>query len=187
MGHRPQAPRQFRSRPLRTRLREAGGFPPAQVSAEWSQKRSRLAPDIQRRHQHRRHRDSLFAPRMASRWGWRSTFLFRRARIRLAHILAPPLPPNRTSIARLPRTSATTSARSFRIRLQIKWSALLRTRQTTPSRRQFLTDPYGGFYLSGFPISSAQHGTVITKSALPSPVIYLLSDVGSVAAVASSR
>ncbi len=66
---------------------------------------------------------------------------------------------------------------------KIKWSALLPHRQTwTFVAGKFLTDPIWWFYLFWVPdFLQRQHGLVLMKIGYPIAVIYLISDVGSVA------
>jgi MFS transporter, ACS family, aldohexuronate transporter len=67
---------------------------------------------------------------------------------------------------------------------EIKWSALLPLRQTWAFVvGKFLTDPIWWFYLFWVPgFLQSQHGLALTQIGAPIVVIYLLSDVGSVAA-----
>src|SRR5713226_4293858 len=67
---------------------------------------------------------------------------------------------------------------------KIKWLALLPLRQTWAFViGKFLTDPIWWFYLFWVPgFLQSQHGLVLTRIGTPIVVIYLLSDVGSVAA-----
>src|ERR1700682_5314564 len=67
---------------------------------------------------------------------------------------------------------------------QIKWTALLPLRQTWAfALGKFLTDPIWWFYLFWVPgFLQSQHGLALTQIGAPLVVIYLLSDVGSVAA-----
>jgi MFS transporter, ACS family, aldohexuronate transporter len=67
---------------------------------------------------------------------------------------------------------------------KIKWAALLPLRQTWAFvTGKFLTDPIWWFYLFWVPgFLQSQHGLALTRIGAPIVVIYLLSDVGSVAA-----
>ena len=67
---------------------------------------------------------------------------------------------------------------------RIKWTALLPLRQTLAfALGKFLTDPIWWFYLFWVPgFLQSQHGLALTQIGAPIVVIYLLSDVGSVAA-----
>jgi MFS transporter, ACS family, hexuronate transporter len=67
---------------------------------------------------------------------------------------------------------------------KIKWLALLPLRQTWAFvTGKFLTDPIWWFYLFWVPgFLQSQHGLALTQIGAPIVVIYLLSDVGSVAA-----
>jgi ACS family hexuronate transporter-like MFS transporter len=67
---------------------------------------------------------------------------------------------------------------------KIKWLALLPLRQTWAFVfGKFLTDPIWWFYLFWVPgFLQSQHGLALTRIGAPLVVIYLLSDVGSVAA-----
>src|SRR5882724_3116067 len=67
---------------------------------------------------------------------------------------------------------------------KIKWIALLPLRQTWAFVvGKFLTDPIWWFYLFWVPgFLQSQHGLALTRIGAPIVVIYLLSDVGSVAA-----
>lgn len=67
---------------------------------------------------------------------------------------------------------------------KIKWAALLPLRQTWAfALGKFLTDPIWWFYLFWVPgFFQSQHGLALTRIGAPIVVIYLLSDVGSVAA-----
>jgi ACS family hexuronate transporter-like MFS transporter len=69
-------------------------------------------------------------------------------------------------------------------RLKIKWAALLPLRQTWAFvAGKFLTDPVWWFYLFWVPgFLQAKHGLSLTGIGAPIVVIYLISDVGSVAA-----
>src|SRR5713226_9798747 len=66
---------------------------------------------------------------------------------------------------------------------KIKWAALLPLRQTWAFiAGKFLTDPVWWFYLFWVPdFLQRQHGLVLMKIGYPIAVIYLISDVGSVA------
>jgi ACS family hexuronate transporter-like MFS transporter len=67
---------------------------------------------------------------------------------------------------------------------KIKWAALLPLRQTWAFVvGKLLTDPIWWFYLFWVPgFLQSQHGLALTRIGAPIVVIYLLSDVGSVAA-----
>src|SRR6266481_271631 len=67
---------------------------------------------------------------------------------------------------------------------KIKWAALLPLRQTWAFViGKFLTDPIWWFYLFWVPgFLQSQHGLALMRIGAPIVVIYLLSDVGSVAA-----
>jgi ACS family hexuronate transporter-like MFS transporter len=66
---------------------------------------------------------------------------------------------------------------------KIKWRELLRHRQTwTFGTAKFLTDPIWWFYLFWIPdYLQRQHGLHLTQIGLPILVIYVISDLGSVA------
>jgi ACS family hexuronate transporter-like MFS transporter len=68
--------------------------------------------------------------------------------------------------------------------LKIKWAALLPLRQTWAFvTGKFLTDPVWWFYLFWVPgFLQSKHGLSLTGIGAPIVVIYLMSDVGSVAA-----
>jgi len=126
----------------------------------------------------------LLAPWMASRWGWRSTFLFTGALgfvwlIFWLLLYRKPHEHPRVSTAELEYIRSDPSESIGKI----KWSALLSHRQTyTFVVGKFLTDPIWWFYLFWIPdFLQRQHGLVLTKIGAPIAVIYLISDVGSVA------
>src|SRR3977135_990865 len=126
----------------------------------------------------------LLAPWMASRWGWRSTFLFTGALgfvwlIFWLLLYRKPHEHPRVSPAELDYIRSDPSESVGKI----KWSALLPHRQTyTFVVGKFLTDPIWWFYLFWIPdFLQRQHGLVLTKIGAPIAVIYLISDVGSVA------
>jgi ACS family hexuronate transporter-like MFS transporter len=126
----------------------------------------------------------LIAPWMASRWGWRSTFLFTGALgfvwlIFWLLLYRKPHEHPRVSQAELEYIRSDLSEPVGKI----KWSALLPHRQTyTFVVGKFLTDPIWWFYLFWVPdFLQRQHNLVLTKIGAPIAVIYLISDVGSVA------
>jgi ACS family hexuronate transporter-like MFS transporter len=126
----------------------------------------------------------LLAPWMASLWGWRSTFLFTGALgfvwlIFWLLLYRKPHEHPRVSRAELDYIRSDPSESVGKI----KWSALLPHRQTyTFVVGKFLTDPIWWFYLFWVPdFLQRQHNLVLTKIGAPIAVIYLISDVGSVA------
>src|SRR6266851_875381 len=126
----------------------------------------------------------LLAPWMASLWGWRSTFLFTGALgfiwlIFWLLLYRKPHEHPRVSRAELDYIRSDPSESVGKI----KWSALLPHRQTyTFVVGKFLTDPIWWFYLFWVPdFLQRRHNLVLTKIGAPIAVIYLISDVGSVA------
>src|SRR6266851_3679608 len=126
----------------------------------------------------------LLAPWMASLWGWRSTFLFTGALgfiwlIFWLLLYRKPHEHPRVSRAELDYIRSDPSESVGKI----KWSALLPHRQTyTFVVGKFLTDPIWWFYLFWVPdFLQRRHKLVLTKIGAPIAVIYLISDVGSVA------
>jgi ACS family hexuronate transporter-like MFS transporter len=119
------------------------------------------------------------------RWGWRGAFIgigaigFLWLLLWLLLYRKPEEHP-RVSKAELEyiRSDAQESER------KIKWSALLPLRQTWAFvAGKFLTDPVWWFYLFWVPgFLQTKHGLSLTGIGAPIVVIYLLSDVGSVAA-----
>jgi MFS transporter, ACS family, hexuronate transporter len=126
----------------------------------------------------------LAAPWIASHWGWRSTFLLTGALgfvwlIFWFLIYRQPDEHPRVSKAELDYIRSDPSEPIAKI----KWSTLLPHRQTyTFVVGKFLTDPIWWFYLFWVPdFLQRQHGLVLMKIGPPIMVIYLISDVGSVA------
>src|ERR1700682_3713188 len=126
----------------------------------------------------------LVAPWIASHWGWRSAFLLTGALgfvwlIFWFLIYRRPDEHPRVSKAELDYIRCDPSEPIGKI----KWSALIPHRQTwTFVVGKFLTDPIWWFYLFWVPdFLQRQHGLVLMKIGPPIMVIYLISDVGSVA------
>ncbi len=126
----------------------------------------------------------LVVPWIALHWGWRAAFLITGALgfVWLIFWL---------SIYKKPEEHACVSAAELSyIRSdpaepagKIPWLKLLRCRQTwTFVLGKFLTDPIWWFYLFWVPdFLQRQHGLALMKIGLPIVVIYVISDVGSVA------
>jgi ACS family hexuronate transporter-like MFS transporter len=126
----------------------------------------------------------LVVPWIALHWGWRSAFLLTGALgfvwlIFWFLLYRKPEEHPRLSKAELEYIRSDPSESIGKI----KWSALLPHRQTyTFVVGKFLTDPIWWFYLFWVPdFLQRQHGLVLMKIGLPIAVIYLISDVGSVA------
>lgn len=127
----------------------------------------------------------VVVPWINARWGWRGAFLGIGSLgfvwlVFWLSIYRKPEEHPRVSSAELdcirsdPRAAAE----------KIKWAALLPLRQTWAFvLGKFLTDPIWWFYLFWVPgFFQSQHGLALTRIGAPIVVIYLLSDVGSVAA-----
>jgi ACS family hexuronate transporter-like MFS transporter len=127
----------------------------------------------------------VVVPWINARWGWRGAFIgigslgFIWLVFWLLIYRKPEKHP-RVSKAELDyiRSEPQESAR------KIKWAALLPLRQTwTFIAGKFLTDPVWWFYLFWVPgFLQSKHGLSLTGIGAPIVVIYLISDVGSVAA-----
>jgi ACS family hexuronate transporter-like MFS transporter len=109
----------------------------------------------------------VLVPWLNARWGWRGAFIGIGAMgfVLLAFWVL---------IYRQPEEHR---------RVSIKWRALLPLRQTWAFFiGKFLTDPIWWFYLFWVPgFLQGQHGLALTQLGAPIVVIYLISDVGSVA------
>ncbi len=126
----------------------------------------------------------LVVPWIALHWGWRAAFLITGA-LGFVWLIFWLL------IYKKPEEHARVSAAELRyIRSdpaepagKIPWLKLLRCRQTwTFVMGKFLTDPIWWFYLFWVPdFLQRQHGLALMKIGLPIVVIYVVSDVGSVA------
>ena len=120
-----------------------------------------------------------------ARWGWRGAFLGVGALgfvwlVFWLLIYRKPEEHLRVSKAELDYIRSDPQAAAGKI----KWAALLPLRQTWAFvLGKFLTDPIWWFYLFWVPgFLQSQHGLALTRIGAPIVVIYLLSDVGSVAA-----
>ena len=125
----------------------------------------------------------LVVPWIALTWGWRAAFIATGTLgfIWLAFWLA---------IYRKPHEHPRCSARELAYIQSdptesvepVKWSSLLRLRQTWAfAIGKFLTDPIWWFYLYWLPkFLDARYGIKLASVALPLIVIYVLADVGSV-------
>src|ERR1700674_1706123 len=126
----------------------------------------------------------LVVPWIAVHWGWRSAFLLTGAMgfvwlVFWLLVYRKPEEHPRVSKAELEYIRCDPAEPIGKI----KWSALLPHRQTwTFVVGKFLTDPIWWFYLFWVPdFLQRQHGLVLMKIGPPIMVIYLISDVGSVA------
>ena len=126
----------------------------------------------------------LVVPWIAQHWGWRSAFLLTGALgfawlILWLGLYRKPEEHPRVSRAELEYIRCD----GLEVAGKIKWSALLVYRQTwTYVAGKFLIDPIWWFYLFWVPdFLQRQHGLTLTKIGIPIAVIYLISDVGSVA------
>ena len=127
----------------------------------------------------------VVVPWINARWGWRGAFLgigalgFVWLMFWLLIYRKPEEHP-RVSSAELNYIRSDPQAAAGKI----KWAALLPLRQTWAFvLGKFLTDPIWWFYLFWVPgFLQSQHGLALTRIGAPIVVIYLLSDVGSVAA-----
>jgi ACS family hexuronate transporter-like MFS transporter len=127
----------------------------------------------------------VVVPWINARWGWRGAFLGIGALgflwlVFWLLIYRKPEEHSRVSRAELDYIRSDPQAAAGKI----KWAALLRLRQTWAFVvGKFLTDPIWWFYLFWVPgFLQGQHGLALTRIGAPIVVIYLLSDVGSVAA-----
>jgi len=126
----------------------------------------------------------LVVPWIALHWGWRSTFLLTGALgfvwlIFWFVIYRRPEEHPRVSRAELDYIRCDPSEPVGKV----GWSALLPHRQTyTFAVGKFLTDPIWWFYLFWVPdFLQRNHGLALMNIGIPIMVIYLVSDVGSVA------
>jgi len=126
----------------------------------------------------------LVVPWIALHWGWRSAFLLTGALgfvwlIFWLLLYRPPQLHPRVSKSELAYICSDASEPAGKV----KWSALLPHRQTyTFAVGKFLTDPIWWFYLFWVPdFLQRQHGLALMNIGVPIMVIYLVSDVGSVA------
>src|SRR5258708_21682376 len=127
----------------------------------------------------------VVVPWINARWGWRGAFLGIGALgfvwlVFWLLIYRKPEEHPRVSKAELDYIRGDPQASAGKI----KWAALLPLRQTWAFVvGKFLTDPIWWFYLLWVPgFLQSQHGLALTRIGAPIVVIYLLSDVGSVAA-----
>jgi len=127
----------------------------------------------------------VVVPWINARWGWRGAFLGIGALgfvwlVFWLLIYRKPEEHPRVSSAELDYIRSDPQAAAGKI----KWAALLPLRQTWAFvLGKFLTDPIWWFYLFWVPgFLQSQHGLALTRIGAPIVVIYLLSDVGSVAA-----
>jgi len=127
----------------------------------------------------------VVVPWINARWGWRGAFLGIGALgfvwlVFWLLIYRKPEEHPRVSKAELDYIRGDPQAAAGKI----KWAALLPLRQTWAFvLGKFLTDPIWWFYLFWVPgFLQSQHGLALTRIGAPIVVIYLLSDVGSVAA-----
>ena len=127
----------------------------------------------------------VVVPWINARWGWRGAFLGIGALgfvwlVFWLLIYRKPEEHPRVSKAELDYIRGDPQASAGKI----KWAALLPLRQTWAFvLGKFLTDPIWWFYLFWVPgFLQSQHGLALTRIGAPIVVIYLLSDVGSVAA-----
>jgi ACS family hexuronate transporter-like MFS transporter len=126
----------------------------------------------------------LVVPWIALHWGWRSAFLLTGALgfvwlIFWFLIYRKPEEHPRVSKAELAYIRCDPSEPIGRV----SWSALLPHRQTyTFVAGKFLTDPIWWFYLFWVPdFLQRKHGLALMNIGIPIMVIYVISDVGSVA------
>src|SRR5467141_3328461 len=127
----------------------------------------------------------LVVPWINARWGWRGAFIGIGALgfvWLLFWLMLYRKPEEHPSVCKAEldyiRSDPPESAR------KIKWAALLPLRQTWAFiAGKFLTDPVWWFYLFWVPgFLQSKHGLSLTGIGAPIVVIYLMSDVGSVAA-----
>lgn len=166
---------------------EAGVFPASiKCVAEWFPKKERaLATGIFNAGTNAGAIITPFVvPWIALHWGWRSAFLLTGALgfvwlIFWFLIYRKPDEHPRVSQAELAYIRSDPSEPITKI----TWSELLRHRQAwTFVVGKFLTDPIWWFYLFWVPdFLQRQHGLALMKIGLPIMVIYVISDVGSVA------
>jgi ACS family hexuronate transporter-like MFS transporter len=166
---------------------EAGVFPASiKCVAEWFPKKERaLATGIFNAGTNAGAIITPFiVPWIALHWGWRSAFLLTGALgfvwlIFWFLIYRKPDEHPRVSKAELAYIRCDPSEPITKI----SWSALLQHRQAwTFVVGKFLTDPIWWFYLFWVPdFLQRQHGLALMKIGLPIMVIYVISDVGSVA------
>ena len=166
---------------------EAGVFPASiKCVAEWFPKKERaLATGIFNAGTNAGAIITPFVvPWIALHWGWRSAFLLTGALgfvwlIFWFLIYRKPDEHPRVSQAELAYIRCDPSEPITKI----SWSALLQHRQAwTFVVGKFLTDPIWWFYLFWVPdFLQRQHGLALMKIGLPIMVIYVISDVGSVA------
>src|SRR6266404_5437736 len=166
---------------------EAGVFPASiKCVAEWFPKKERaLATGIFNAGTNAGAIITPFVvPWIALHWGWRSAFLLTGALgfvwlVFWFLIYRKPDEHPRVSQAELAYIRCDPSEPITKI----SWSALLQHRQAwTFVVGKFLTDPIWWFYLFWVPdFLQRQHGLALMKIGLPIMVIYVISDVGSVA------
>jgi ACS family hexuronate transporter-like MFS transporter len=166
---------------------EAGVFPASiKCVAEWFPKKERaLATGIFNAGTNAGAIITPFiVPWIALHWGWRSAFLLTGALgfvwlIFWFLIYRKPDEHPRVSQAELAYIRCDPSEPITKI----SWSALLQHRQAwTFVVGKFLTDPIWWFYLFWVPdFLQRQHGLALMKIGLPIMVIYVISDVGSIA------
>jgi ACS family hexuronate transporter-like MFS transporter len=166
---------------------EAGVFPASiKCVAEWFPKKERaLATGIFNAGTNAGAIITPFVvPWIALHWGWRSAFLLTGALgfvwlIFWFLIYRKPDEHPRVSQAELAYIRSDPSEPITKV----TWSALLRHRQAwTFVVGKFLTDPIWWFYLFWVPdFLQRQHGLALMKIGLPIMVIYVISDIGSVA------
>ena len=126
----------------------------------------------------------LVVPWIAAHWGWRRAFLLTGALgfvwllLWLLLYRKPELHP-RVSKAELDYIRSDPAEPTEKI----EWATLLQHRQTwSYVVGKFMTDPIWWFYLFWVPdFLQRKHGLALMKIGLPIMVIYLISDVGSVA------
>ncbi|HEY3666906.1 MAG TPA: MFS transporter, partial [Polyangiaceae bacterium] len=126
----------------------------------------------------------LVVPWLASRWGWQAAFLVTGAMgglwLVLWLVVYVPLAQNQRVS---PAERAYIEEGSAPPGAPVPWRALLPHRQTWAyALAKFLTDPFWWLYLFWIPdFLHKRHGLNLLQVGLPLVVIYLLSDVGSIA------
>jgi ACS family hexuronate transporter-like MFS transporter len=168
-------------------LGESGNFPAAiKTVAEWFPKRERaLATGI---FNSGSNVGAIVAPLtvpiVAVTWGWQAAFVFTGLLsatwlVTWWIVYRPPEQQPKLSAAEL----AHIRSDAVEPTTQIKWSQLLRYRQTWAFvAGKFITDPFWWFFLFWLPkFLNSEYGLTLTGIGLPLVVIYVMADVGSIA------
>jgi ACS family hexuronate transporter-like MFS transporter len=130
----------------------------------------------------------LVVPAITLAWGWRAAFVVTGAvtflwLIAWLAVYRSPGAHRKLSAAELAYIRSSDEAASAQVAVAVSWGKLLRLRETWAyALGKFLTDPIWWLYLFWLPdFLSKRHGLDLKSFGPPLVVIYLLSDVGSVA------